>query len=208
MDAQGYQPDDPVILKMLRSGSFDAAVADARLTGADFNEPICDEPGYPTTYLNEAVSSNDPKAVQYFLEHGADPNYNRDDVIPLWELQYAWDIEDEQGLDDMYEIQKLFFRYGADPNLIYENEGLYDSVVFTVYNDPPGELWWKNLLRFYKLLVLYGGGGLEYGYGKPDLKNVDISKPDDYSVRFRICDDGYHIVGLLVDREEKVVAEL
>ena len=35
-----------------------------------------------------------------------------------------------------------------------------------------------------------------------------LREPDDYSIRFYFCDDGYHIVGLLVDREEKVVAEL
>ena len=60
---------------MIQSSSFDADAADRLLKGVDLNSPICDEDGCSTTYLSKAVACNNPEAVKFLLEHGADPNY-------------------------------------------------------------------------------------------------------------------------------------
>lgn len=204
-----YKKGNMTILQMIRNASFDEAVADELLSGADLNEPICNENGFSTTYLYEAVSANNLQAVKYLLEHGADPNFNNLDLTcdcPLWMLQY---IEKGQLVKERYEIEKLFFKHGANPNLIYEDEGLYDYVLYKIYNDSPGsQSDWENLIQFYKLLVLFGGGGLEHGYAKPDIDGIDASKADDYHIELFKCDDGYHLGGHLVDKDGAVLAEL
>lgn len=202
-----YQPGNPVILRMLQSGSFDTAITEDILNDVDLNAPIYDERGYITTYLNEAVCSSNLQAVKYLFDHGANPNYNDEDLscCPLWELQFLYD----ESTETQYEIEKLFFKYGADPNLVCEGEGLYDAVVYSVYNDLPShKAERKHLLQFYKLLVLYGGGGLENGYGKPSIENIDINCADDYHIELYRCDDGYHITGWLVDKGGNKIAEL
>lgn len=204
-----YKKGNLTILQMINNASFDNAVADEVLSGIDLNEPICNEDGISTTYLYESVAENNLQAVKYLLEHGADPNFYNPDLFndcPLWELQY---IDEGQSVKERYEIEKMFFRYGANPNLICEGEGLYDYVLFKVYNDRPvskGDL--ENLLRFYMLLVLYGGGGLEHGYTKPKIYNVDVNKADDYHIELHRCDDGYHFKGYLVGKDGEILAEL
>lgn len=200
---------NPVILKMIVDGSFDSDLADDLLSGTNLDDLIYNENGYTTTYLNEAVMSANLPAVRYLFEHGADPNYCNDEecVWPLSELQTNYSNND---VSDQYEIEKLFFKYGADPNLLIEGlETVYDSVVFQVYNDSPSNAADReNLRQFYKLLVLYGGGNSPSGYGKPSLEGVDISKMDDYRVQLYQCEDGYHIMGFLVDKEGNKIAEL
>ena len=190
------------ILKMIQSSSFDADAADRLLKGVDLNSPICDEDGCSTTYLSKAVACNNPEAVKFLLEHGADPNYYNPELMDecaLWELQY---LDEGQDCRTRYEIQKLLFRYGANPNLECEGERLYDYIVYQVYNDAPGNAAdWENLLQFYKLLVIYGGGDAEHGYRKPILHDIDPEKADDYDILLYRCDDGYHIGGRLIGKD-------
>lgn len=204
-----YKKGNLTILKMINDNSFDETVADELLCGVELNEPIYDEHDFSTTYLYEAVVANNLQAVKYLFEHGADPNFYNPSITcdcPLWELQY---IDEGKNVKERYEIEKLFFKYGAIPNLICENEGLYDYVLFKVYNDDPVcEDDWINLLQFYLLLVLYGGGDLEHGYAKPKIDNVDVDRVDDYHIELYRCDDGYHIGGRLIDKDGTILAEL
>ena len=171
--------------------------------------PICDLNDYSTTYLHEAVCANNLPAVKYLLERGADPNLYNPELIcdcALWDLQYLYP---DQDLETRYEISKLFFKYGANPNIKCEGETLYDYVVYIIYNDPPDDdNEWENLRNLYKLLVLYGGGSETGVYGKPHLKDVDPNKADEYSIMLMRHEDGYHIVGKLIDDGGNVVGDL
>ncbi len=204
-----YPTGNKTVLQMIDSGTFEAALAEVLLNGVDLNAPICDLSGYSTTYLYEAVSNNNLQAVAFLLEHSADPNLNIPELIgdcALWQLQF---LDIGQDWQTRYEISKLFFQYGANPNIKCDGESLYDDVVYEVYNELPSDDGWReNLLHFYKLLVVFGGGTEEGAYGKPCLKNVDSSKVDEYGIRFSRHADGYHISGFLVDGNEKIVGEL
>jgi len=204
-----FPTGDKTVLQMIESGTFDAVLAETLLSGVDLNAPICDLSGYSTTYLRKAVDYNDLPAVAFLLAHGADPNLHLPELFDdcaLFQLQFLYPEHDPQT---RYEISKLFFRYGADPNIKIDGDYLYDDVVFDVYNEPPSDDdAWEYLLRFYKLLVVFGGGSEDGIYGKPRLKNVDPSKVDEYGIRFSRHEDGYHICGFLVDANENVIGEL
>ena len=199
-----YPSGNPEFLEMINSGVFNEFRAKEIMSGTDLNCPINVPFGTSscsTTYLYEAVGANNLPAVSFLLDNGADPNLNNPDLIgecALWELQY---IDQSQDWRTRYEISKLFFQHGADPNLICNGETFYDYVLFKVYNDDPNdENDWQNLLHLYKLLVLYGGGGKALGRERPLLKkDDDLRKIDEYDIRLNICEDGYHIVGILVD---------
>lgn len=187
------------IIKLISNKDFDEKTARNLLEGVDVNCPIFSN---KSTFLNVAVQYNNPKAVKLLLELGADPNFGVNDEYPLWNLQYL-----DGDLEDRCEIQKLFFKYGANPNFIWEDESLYDYVVYKVYNDYfyTGDDF-LNLVHFYKLLVINGGGGI--GYRKPDVTKVDPSRPDDYDVEFEYVDGGRYIKGTLIDEDGEVVALL
>lgn len=124
----------------------------------DLNKPINVPSGRSyrsTTYLYEAVIYNNLAAVSFLLDNGADPNLNDPDLdgdCALWELQF---IDTDQDWQTRYEISKLFFQHGGNPNTICYGETFYDYILFKVYNDDPNdENDWENLLHLYKLLVL------------------------------------------------------
>ena len=197
---ESYLNANPEIISMIERHQFDSQKAASILNGEDLNTPVLDSRGFSTTYLYMAVGANDLQAVRFFLEHGADPNYYNPkltDDFALWDLQY---IDDDQDWRTRYEIGKLFFQHGANPNVECDGEGLYDYVLYKVYNETPNnENDWENLRHLYLLLVLYGGGNDEKGYPLPVLKDVDLSKIDKYDIRFYRHEDGYHIIGELVD---------
>ncbi len=208
-----YPTGNPVFLEMINSGGFDGQKAKEIMAGTDLNQPINIPFGVSscsTTYLYEAVEANNLPAVAFLLDNGANPNFNNPDLdedCALWQLQY---IDEDQDWQTRYEIGKLFFQHGADPNLVCDGETFYDYVRFKVYNDDTyDENDWQNLLHLYKLLVLYGGGGKTLGYKRPEFKKaIDLSKIDEYDVRLYACDDGYHIAGMMVDGEGNEISFL
>ena len=209
-----YKKGNETVLEMIRQARFDESTADACLSGVDLNEPICVEYSVSagkfdvsTTYLVEAVQANNLPAVRYLLAHGADPNYNNpalDEACPLWELQYLW--EEDQSVEDRFEIEKLFFKHGADPNIVCDRESLYEYIGFKVFEDDPvSEADWENLLRFYMLLVIYGGGAGRPGYKKPA---IDVDRIDDYRIELFKNSKGRFAGGYIVDRDGTVLAAL
>lgn len=198
------------LLALMEQKPFDEQRASCLLEGIkdiDQTIPAADiaDLMYDTTLLIEAVDSCNPDAVRFLFEHGADPNYiNEDYDCPLSDLQFGYDDpEDDQ---DRYKTAKLFLEYGADPNLMVEGETVFDAVTYSVYDDF-GELDFPYLVEFYKLLVLYGGGG--FGYEKPELSEpVDLNRADEYKVRFRFLEDGHHIEGHLLDPDGKDIGLL
>ena len=211
MKEKEYPTGNPEFLEMIQGRKFDAQRAKEIMAGVDFNLPVSVS-SYSTTYLYEAMSENNLPAVAFLLDNGADPNFNDPDLVmdcALWDLQY---LDVGQDWQTRYEIAKLFFKYGADPNLKCDGETLYDYILFKVYEDDPNDdNDWENLLHLYKLLILYGGGGeaSQHYSGRPELTaSIDMSKIDEYDVRLHICEDGYHIAGHLVDGEENEVGIL
>lgn len=206
---KAYLPGNRAFLKLLKKKTFPIRKAKWLLRIIpDLNVPILNLNGCSTTYLYEAQSYNNLEAVRLLLDNGADPNYENLDLIndcALWDLQYLWDGED--GTSIRYEIAKLFFEYGADPNIISEDESLYDWVVNAVFNEM-GEYGWAFRRDFLKLLVIYGGGG-KGCYPKPDISApIDKSRIDEYSIQFTRNPDGYHIDGWLVDPDGVKLAEV
>ncbi len=203
-----YQIGNPEILKMIDSGQFDSLRAKEILSGVDLNRPILIPVlGFhiSTTYLFEAVDANNLPAVAFLLENGADPNLyipELDNSCALWELQY---VEPEQNWKTRFEIAKLFFRHGVDPDLVCDSEALYDYVCFKVFEDVPNDKNdWENLRHLFLLLVVYGGGRLT-GRVCPILKDIDINRIDEYDIVICRHEDGYHLVGKLVDRSGKEI---
>ena len=208
-----YPDGNLEFLAMIQKGEFNEQRAKVLLAETDLNLPInnpLDGYSYSTTYLFEAVAANNLPAVSFLLENGADPNLNNPELIrdcALWQLQY---LDDGQDWETRYEIAKLFFAHGANPNMIVDGETLYDYIRFKVYNDPPYDKNdWENLRQLYKLIVIYGGGGKALGRERPELKEeIDLNKIDEYTVRLYLCEDGYHIMGVLLDGDENEVGLL
>ena len=128
-----FPTGDKTVLQMIESGTFDAVLAETLLSGVDLNAPICDLSGYSTTYLRKAVDYNDLPAVAFLLAHGADPNLHLPELFDdcaLFQLQFLYPEHDPQT---RYEISKLFFRYGADPNIKIDGDYLYMTTLFSTF---------------------------------------------------------------------------
>ena len=194
------------MLALIEQRPFDMGRANALLAQVgDINQTIFDGNGWHTTFLYEAVGCNNLDAVRFLLEHGADPNYVSPDYdCAFGELQYGWEEKDEDRT--RYEIAKLFFSHGADHNLLLEGETIFDYVSYKIYNEI-GEPDWPFLVSFYKLLVLYGGGG--HGYGTPEISEpIDFDRVDEYQIRLRQHEDGYHIEGFLLNPDGIIIGHL
>ena len=204
------------MIKLITTRPFDVERANMVLQGiSDIDQTILvGEYGYETTLLGEAVDNNNFGAVQFLLEHGANPNYIGETFdCPFSDLEFGYDEDNPEEDHIRYRIAKLFFEHGADPNLLLEGETIFDSVTFSIYNDGGG-LSWPYRVEFYKLLVIYGGGGYVYkngahGYGKPEFSEpIDLSRVDEYQVCFRRHEDGYHIEGHLLNPDGKDIGML
>jgi len=207
-----YQIGNREIIDMIENGHFDLPRAKELLCGEDLNKPIrIPIPGcnlsYSTTYLCEAVSSNNLPAVAFLLDNGADPNLYIPDIderSALWELQY---IEPEQDWKIRYEIAKLFFSHGADPDLTSDNEALYDYVCFKVFNEDPNDKNdWENLRHLFLLLVIYGSNRKATGYERAVLKDIDLSRIDEYDIVISPYLNTHKLIGKLIDGNRNEIA--
>ena len=195
------------MLALIEHRPFDTKRANVLLQSIDdLEQVISDKNGYKTTLLAETVDSNNLDAVQLLLEHGADPNYVSPDYdCPFLDLQDSREDESEDRI--RYAITKLFLAHGADPNLIVEGLSVYDYATIEVYDFFEETSWWPYILKIYKLLVLYGGGGHEYE--KPVFSEpIDLRRADEYQIRFRQEEDGYHISGFLLNPDGKIIGQL
>lgn len=169
---KNYKKGNAELLTMFKNKSIDREAAERIVAGiSDLNEPILDLNGYETTYLFDAETYNNIDAVRFLLEHGADPNLCRLDLIndcPLWDLHFLWE-EMEDDAHRRLEIAKLFFEYGADPDLWFEHETLYDHVLWEVFNDWMTLHDWNYLSRFFVILIAYGGGNGKSNYMSAEL---------------------------------------
>lgn len=194
-----YLPGNAELLTMFKSKTFDREKASRLLAEiSDLNQPILDSGDYSTTYLYEAETYNNVEAVRFLLENGADPNYCNLDILnacALHDLHFLWEEMQEEAAQRL-EIAKLFFEFGADPDLWYETETLYDHVLWEVFNDSMTPHDWDYLHRFFILLIAYGGGARKSNYIGAELSEpIDKSRIDEYDLRLFQCEDGYHLEG-------------
>ena len=189
-----YPQGNTELLSMFKSKTFDKDAALRCMQSImDINQPILDLDGYSSTYLYEAESNNNVEAVRFLLKNGADPNANHDSLT-LWDLQYAAD--DPAQNSSRYEIAKLFFEHGADPDIECEDgETLFDYVFYKVFNDAHDSEW-NYLCQFFMLLIAYGGGGGTSHYPKPQLTEpIAKTRINEYELKLFLCEDGYHLEG-------------
>ena len=191
------------LLTMIESKAFDQAKALHIIEDiSDLNQPILNLDGYSTTYLFEAQESNNVEAVRFLLEHGADPNLDIPELLndcPLYDLHFLWQ-EMEDYVQQRLEIAKLFFEFGADPNLPYDGETLYDHVLWEVFNDSITPHDWEYIKRFFILLIAYGGGGQQKYSQKPHiLEPIDKDRISEYDFMLILCHDRYHLEGHLIN---------
>ena len=205
-----YAPAIPELLSLFETEPFDLKKARKIASGIeDVNAPILDVCGYSTTYLYEAQVANNVQAVALLLEMGADPNYNNPDIdgdCPLWELQYFSDGRDEdikkKEVEARYQIAKLFFQHGADPDLTLGSESLYAYVGFRLFEGDEDETGLELLKNLFKILIAYGGGTAD-GYERIELSSpIDLERLDDYAVALsqkscQIIDPEGHVIGSL-----------
>lgn len=197
-----YVQGNMELLTMIRSKSFDRATAERVMSQiTDLNDPVLDLDGYETTYLFEAESYNNIEAVRFLLENGADPNLDIPDLInscALVDLHFLWEEMGEEA-DIRLKIAKLFFDFGADPNLWYDGETLYDHVLWEIFTgDIPHD--WEYLKRFFLLLVAYGGGEGKSNNYKPMLTEpIDKERIWEYDFKMVQCEDGYHLEGHIIN---------
>lgn len=170
----------------------------------DINQPVLDLDGYSTTYLFEAQNYNNKEAVKLLLEKGADPNFYDPDLnceSALDDLCFLWPemAEDEA---ERYEIAKLFFEYGADPDLVVGESTVYDKGLWKIFNGSFEEHEVEYLISFLKILIAYGGGEGKSQYPKPQfIQEIDKERLDEYDLDFLLHEDGFHMEGRIVDPE-------
>ena len=150
--SEPYGKGNPELLAMFKSKVFDCAVARRIIADIpDVNKPILDLNGYSTTYLYEAEENNNIEAVRFLLENGADPNLDIPDLIngcPLHDLHFLWEEMQEEEQQRL-EIVRLFFEFGANPDILYEIETLYDHVLWEVFNDSITPHDWEYIKKFF-----------------------------------------------------------
>ena len=205
-----YPHGDRGLLEMFKSKTFDRKEASEILERiSDINQPILDADGYSSTYLFEAETCNNVEAVRFLLENGADPNYCNRDLLnscALYDLHFLWEEMADEAAQRL-EIAKLFFTFGADPNLWVDGEILYDHVAWEVsYGDIPHDR--DYLCDLLKLLVAYGGGGGNSNYPKPEFtETIDIDRIDDYKIKL-FTYDRYHFDAHMIDPDGKDIGEI
>lgn len=202
---ENYEKGNVELLTIFENNCFDKQAAERILAGIqDVDQPILDLHGYSTTYLYEAQNNNNVAAVRFLLEHGADPNLYLPELAcdcAFHNLHLPW-TELAKDLARRLEIAKLFLAYVADPNLLYEDETLYDEVQREVFNDSFLLHDREYINQFFKLLIAYGGGGGNSHYAKPDLTEpIDRSRIDEYTFELFLCEDRYHLEGHLFNPE-------
>lgn len=200
--SEPYGKGNHKLLTMFKSKYFDYAVAQEIITEIlNLNDPILDLNGYSTTYLYEAEENNNIEAVRFLLKNGADPNLYIPKLIsdcPLYDLHFLWEEMQEEEQQRL-EIVRLFFEFGANPDILYEEETLYDHVLWEVFNDSITPHDWNYIKKFFIFLVAYGGGKEPSRYGLPNLTEpIDKNRIYEYDFRLVPCEDGYHLDGHII----------
>ena len=199
-----YPQGNMELLTMFKNKTFDKELALRCLQMiTDINQPILDWNGYSTTYLFEAESHNNVEAVRFLLENGADPNFCYQDLISdcaLSDLHFLYEEMVEESTQRL-KIAKLFFEFGANPDIDYDFESLYDHVFWEVFNDDtPHER--DYLRKFLLLMIAYGGGKGISRYPQAKFSEpIDTTRINEYELQLHLCEDGYHLEGHVINTD-------
>lgn len=170
----------------------------------DINQPFINKFGLLSTYLSEAIETEDVKMVEVLLKNGANPNLICDGENVLWSLQYTQYPHPEFSVSDMADesdenrltIAQLLLEYGANPNIVLVEESLFSYVYYAVYQDDDFGRSLAYRGRFLILLIAYGGGE---SWLMPKIKKpFDKSRMKDYRL------DGFSVR----DKNGDVIVEI
>lgn len=202
------------LLSMCADLQFDAVKAAEIAKHIELNQEFPD-PGYPslrTSFLAVARFHANIEMVRILLQCGADPNFilYADKPLycetPFWDLQYNDYGETEEENEVGLQMAQLMLDYGANPNIVLDDDDLFSYVCSAIFNDDYDTDFFQYHSRFFILLVAYGGSS---NYCQPDiLKPFDRSNMAQYRFRFVPCGDGYHLTGEIVDENLEVVAKI
>ena len=102
------------------------------------------------------------------------------------------------------EIVRLFFEFGADPDILYEDETLYDHVLWEVFNDSMTPHDWEYIKKFFIFLIAYGGGKEPSCYKCPNLiEPIDRTRIYEYDFVLVRYEDGWHLEGHVIAPDGK-----
>ena len=158
------------LVKLSDSWTFDKRRANEIIQCIDVNQVFVSsrfpKTPYNSTFLNEAIMSNNVAMVELLLKAGANPNLVFDsfgDECVLWGLQFTGDYEYPNENERRLMITQLLLDYGANPNIVLDAEQLFSYVTFGIFNDDfVDEEDWQYRSRFYILLIAYGGKDEHY----------------------------------------------
>ena len=188
--------------KMCRQKNADIKKAEALMKQIDVNTEYVD-PGWSRTItlLQAAAESANLEMAELLLNNNADPDFVFSKQCVLWDLQYD-DGKTIEENENRLKIAQLLLEYGADPHIDPEKtgEGLFDYVVFEVFND---DCAWGYRARFLILLVAYGASS---DYCSPRIVG-SFDKKNMESYRFYLVASGKHgYSGVISDKDNAIVA--
>ena len=112
---------------------------------------------------NELVSSNWLSLFDLFLKHGLDPNFVYcDDGVNHYNLLDSLKNLDNRAI--IYKLFRLLFQNGADPNVVIDDESLFEKIDCNVVTfatlleiEDEDRIPYENDFRLWLLMLAYGG---------------------------------------------------
>ncbi len=188
------------LFELCKEKEFNTEIAKELIKNVDLNSIILDE---HTTFLITAVEYENTDMIKLLLKNGADPNFFPEDDLPaLWNLQYYNFFETNQS--ELLYITQMLLESGANPNIVGDDESLFDYVAFSVFNEVEDDNW-SYILNFFLYLIAYGGSSK---YCTPVIyEEIDKRRLSEYDFIVEPTEDGKYLCGKIY-RAGRLIADV